>query len=108
MEPVIVLLLKSQVYQHIVNMPLYEHYCTECDTITENVCKIVDRKQFIPCPECGGSAERIISSHIERVEPTWLPAANVTCFGDSIDSPRPEDRNAFKRECKKQGVDLIS
>jgi len=86
-------------------MPLYEHYCAECDTITEEVCKISDRKQFVICKTCGGSAERIISAAIQRVEPTWLDDAKRSLHHQDMDSVR--DRNDLTRYLKKEGIEQI-
>lgn len=84
-------------------MPLYEHYCTECDGISEDVCRIDDRKQFIKCRHCGGSAERVISASIQRVEPTWLDSA----VSNLADEARGEirDRNDFNRYLKREGLE---
>lgn len=85
--------------------PLYEHYCQECDQITENICHIEDRKQFIECLHCGGSAERIISSAIQRVEPTWLDSAKRSLHSDIRHTIR--DRNDLQRHMKKEGIEQI-
>ena len=83
-------------------MPLYEHYCQGCDQITEEFCKIDDRKQFVVCKHCGGSAERIISATIQRVEPSWLESAKANLHGDNKHTIR--DRNDFERYLKKEGI----
>lgn len=83
-------------------MPLYDHYCQECDQITEEVCKIADRKQFVVCKHCGGSAERIISAAIQRVEPLWLESAKANLHGDNVHQIK--DRNDFDRYLKKEGI----
>jgi putative FmdB family regulatory protein len=83
-------------------MPLYEHYCQHCDTITEDMCRIDDRKQYIPCSKCGGSAERIISAAIQRVEPTWLESAKGQLHADSRDKIR--DRNDLQRHMRKECI----
>lgn len=86
-------------------MPVYDHYCSNCDTITEVACKIRDRKQFAKCKSCGGSAERIITSNIQRVEPTWLDSA-VANLADEARS-QISDRNDFDRYCKREGIAQI-
>lgn len=68
-------------------MPVYDHYCSQCDSIVEHICKVAERKQFVPCPHCGGSAERIITSHIQRDEPVWLDSA--------VDNLADEARNVI-------------
>ena len=86
-------------------MPLYEHYCQSCETITEEVCKIDDRKQFVVCKKCQGSAERIISSNIQRVEPTWLDDAKRSLHSDSRHEIR--DRNDLHRHMRREGIEQI-
>ena len=86
-------------------MPTYDHYCPECDTITEELCRIADRKQFIVCKQCGGSAERIISAAIQRVEPTWLESAKQQLHSDSRDQIR--DRHDLKRYMKREGIEQV-
>lgn len=85
-------------------MPLYDHYCHECDQITEHSCTIADRKQFVPCP-CGGSAERIISASIQRVEPSWLDDAKMGLH--SQDRHKLTDRNSFNAYLKREGIAQI-
>jgi len=84
---------------------LYEHYCAQCDGITEEVCSMDERKQFIMCDHCGGSAERIISSQIERVEPTWLDDAKRQLQPDS--RGYINDRNDLNAHMKKEGIEQI-
>ena len=86
-------------------MPLYEHFCNNCNHITEEFCKIDDRKQFIVCENCQGSAERIISAQIQRVEPTWLDEAKRQLQPDSRDAIR--DRNDLKKHMQKEGIAQI-
>lgn len=86
-------------------MPLYSHFCPDCQQITEHVCKIADRKQFVLCDHCGGSAERVICAAIQRVEPTWLEEAKLGLH--SQDRHQVYDRNSLDRYCKANGVDQI-
>ena len=86
-------------------MPLYEHYCAECNQITEHVCKIDDRKQFVPCEHCGGSAERIVGSAIQRVEPTWLDSAKYGLHEQ--DRHMITDRNSLNSYLKREGLEQI-
>lgn len=83
---------------------IYEHYCQACDSITEDICKVDDRKQFIACKKCGGSAERIISRRggIQRDEPTWLASATENLCPDG--AHRPESRTEFNRYLKDKGI----
>jgi len=83
-------------------MPLYEHYCTECDTVIEHTCKIADRKQFVPCTKCGGNAERIVSAAIQRNEPTWLDDAKMGLH--SQDRHQITDRNSLNRYMQREGI----
>lgn len=86
-------------------MPTYDHYCHGCNQTTEHICRIADRKQFIPCRYCGGSAERIISAQILRVEPTWLDDAKRQLQPDSRDQIR--DRNDLHRHLKREGIEQV-
>jgi putative FmdB family regulatory protein len=86
-------------------MPLYEHYCQWCNEITEVFCRIDDRKQFVICNECGGSAERIISSAILRVEPTWLESAKQGIHSQDRDKIR--DRNDLHNYMRNEGIDQV-
>ena len=85
-------------------MPMYEHYCQECDQVTEHFCRIDDRKQFVICP-CGGSAERVITASIQRVEPTWLDDAKMGLH--SQDRHKLTDRNSFNAYLKREGIAQI-
>jgi putative FmdB family regulatory protein len=76
-------------------MPVYDHYCHGCDSITEHICKIKDRKQFVPCKECGGSAERIITAKIQRDEPLWLDSAVSNLADDA--APQIKSRTEFNK-----------
>jgi len=42
-------------------MPLYDFECENCNKITEEMFLIAERPSYIPCPDCGGKAIRIIS-----------------------------------------------
>lgn len=88
-------------------MPVYEHHCPGCDTITEETCKIADRKQFVVCRECGGSAERIISGSqgIQRDEPTWLNSA-VDNLADEA-KVQIRDRSDFNRYLNDHGINHV-
>lgn len=86
-------------------MPLYEHYCQHCDRITEVICSMDERRQFVVCEHCGGSAERIISSQIARVEPTWLESAKLSLHSDARAQIR--DRNDLHRHMRKEGIEQI-
>jgi putative FmdB family regulatory protein len=86
-------------------MPLYDHYCSQCDTITEEICHINERKQFIPCKNCGASAERIITAKIQRVEPTWLNDAKRSLNPEARASIK--DRNDLASYCRKEGIEHI-
>jgi len=43
-------------------MPRYDYQCRECGYIFEEDFSIEKRLQFVQCGNCGGVAERIISS----------------------------------------------
>ena len=85
--------------------PTYDHYCETCDNLSEVVCKIADRKQFVKCPECGGSAERIISAKIQRVEPLWLESAKQGLQPDARAGIR--DRHDLNRHMKQEGIQQV-
>jgi len=40
-------------------MPIYEFRCTDCDTLSEKICRTT--LAVIECPDCQGKAERIVS-----------------------------------------------
>ncbi len=83
-------------------MPLYDHYCPECGKTTEHVCKIDERKQFVPCSHCGGSAERVCGAAIKRVEPVWLESSLQGLH--SQDRHLITDRNSFDKYLKREGI----
>lgn len=45
-------------------MPLYDFQCTECETVFEVSCKIADKANPRPCPNCGSfkTESRIFSA----------------------------------------------
>jgi len=88
-------------------MPVYDHLCSDddCNEIFEVYCPIADRKQFAMCPKCGSPAERIISSRVERQEPTWLDDAKRQMHPDARASIR--DRNDLQRHMRREGIDQI-
>lgn len=86
-------------------MILYEHLCIDCNKITDNICTIAERKQEIVCQHCGGLARRIISSHIERQEPTWLPDAINHAVPHGGDVRRPADRNEFNQFLRENRIE---
>jgi putative FmdB family regulatory protein len=83
-------------------MPIYDHLCNHCGAITESVCRIEDRKDFIVCKYCGSGAKRVISSTIQRVEPTWLESAKQSLHSDIRHTIR--DRNDLQRHMQKEGI----
>ena len=85
-------------------MPLYEHHCPDCGEITEVVCAIDERKQFIPC-QCGGSAERVIGAAIQRVEPTWLESAKDGLHAQ--DRHLITDRNSLRQYMRREGIEQV-
>jgi putative FmdB family regulatory protein len=87
-------------------MPTYEHYCTQCDTITEATSSIADRKQFIPCRGCGSSAERIISCpSIQCDSGTDVKWLNSACQNLQKDGERPiQSRGEYKRYLTTHGI----
>lgn len=46
-------------------MPLYEYYCGKCDK-TYELLQSVNASKIIECEECGGSANKIMSSFSAR------------------------------------------
>jgi len=86
-------------------MPTYDHFCQACETTTEEFCSIADRKQFVVCKQCGGSAERIISSQVQRVEPTWLESAKRSFRPE--DRTQINDRNDLHRYMRREGIEQI-
>lgn len=88
-------------------MPTYEHYCQSCDHITEHVCKIAERKQFVLCEECGGSAERIISAKgsVRGDDmPPWMRAPELLgCLQNSAERPI-QTRSEYNRLIKERNI----
>jgi putative FmdB family regulatory protein len=76
-------------------MPVYSHWCQSCQKETENICSIKDRKQFVVCDHCGGSAERIITAKIQRDEPLWLDSAVSNLADDA--APQIKSRTEFNK-----------
>jgi len=85
-------------------MPLYEHFCGCCNETFAVIRKIDDRKQFEICPECGASAERIISANIQRDEPPWLSSATANLLPKGTDVRPITDRVAYKRYLRDNGI----
>ena len=83
-------------------MPMYSFYCQWCNKTSEEMFHIKDRKQFIICPNCGGEAQRIISSAIQRVEPTWLDSAKRQLHEQ--DRHKIKDRNDLDKYMKREGI----
>lgn len=83
-------------------MPIYDHHCHSCGHTTEHFCKIDERKQFIECSHCGGSAERVVSAAIQRVEPLWLESSLQGLH--SQDRHLVTDRNSFNAYLKREGI----
>lgn len=87
-------------------MPTYEHYCQSCDSVTEDVCMVADRKQFVVCKSCGGSAERIMSTPAIRCDSgTDVPWLASACKTLQKDGEQPiESRSQYKRYLKDKGI----
>jgi len=47
-----------------INMPFYDFECENCNKVTEEMFSIAKRPSYIPCPNCGGKAIRIISRRV--------------------------------------------
>ena len=43
-------------------MPLYEYYCERCDGIYEAIRPMREASLPVPCPQCSGDGQRIMSS----------------------------------------------
>ena len=86
-------------------MPLYGFNCWRCGHETEASFKIIERPDQIYCEICGEAATRVISSRIERTEPTWLDDAKRQLHEDSRDQIR--DRNDLYRYMKREGINQI-
>ena len=43
-------------------MALYEYHCPDCGTLTEKRMPMSDVLQFIPCPNCGKSAKKVMGN----------------------------------------------
>lgn len=93
-------------------MPTYENFCPECDTVTEQFCSVADRKQFIPCPKCGGSAERIISAKgsIRGDDmPAWMRSQETLgCLQSGGDKHKITTRGEYNRYLKTHNIAEVS
>ncbi|MCP4493243.1 MAG: zinc ribbon domain-containing protein [Gammaproteobacteria bacterium] len=87
-------------------MPTYGFQCTECQEETEKALRIAERNTRQFCG-CGGELTRIVTCHIERVEPVWLDAAVNHAVPHGSDVRRPEDRNEFNRFLKENQIDHV-
>ena len=43
-------------------MPIYEYRCTKCDKVFEEWHRHIDDDLSHPCPDCQGTAERLVSN----------------------------------------------
>jgi putative FmdB family regulatory protein len=43
-------------------MPIYEYACEHCETVTEKLESITSENKEIECPNCGETAQRIMSA----------------------------------------------
>ena len=87
-------------------MPVYEHYCSECDKITEVFCRVDERKQFVECEHCGGSAERIISASAVRGDdmPEWMRHHELLgCLQNSAER-KVKTRSEYNALIKKRNI----
>jgi putative FmdB family regulatory protein len=85
-------------------MPVYDFSCHECNATFERVDKIADRKQFTPCPECSGMAERIITAKVQRDEPTWLASSVEVLLPKGKDVRPITNRGEFNRYLKENNI----
>lgn len=87
--------------------PLYEYQCQECNKIHERTFRIVDFPENIPCVECGGRANKIISLGAIQTDGDvkWLPSAVKVL---QPDHERPiATRGEYKRYLKDKGIQPI-
>jgi len=92
-------------------MPTYEHFCPQCETITEDFCPVADRKQFIPCAQCGASAERIISASSVRGDemPAWMRhPETLGCLQNAGAKNKITTRGEYNRYLKQNNIAEIS
>jgi len=89
-------------------MPIYEYRCQECQQSFEEWQKDFTERQ-VPCPVCGGKAERLISSTSFVLKGGgWFsdlyskPAGSATEASAAKDTspPKPEAKPETKSEAK--------
>lgn len=85
-------------------MPLYSYFCADCHCETEEVFRIEDRRQFVPCRMCGREAKRLVGAKIERCEPTWLASAVQNLQPEGNDVRPIADRNDYKRYLRDKNI----
>jgi len=88
-------------------MPAYDYKCGKCGHEQEEYHSVTDRNCRVVCNSCVRVTTRIISSHIERTKPTWLPDAVQHAVPQGSDVRRPTDRNEFNKYLKNNQVDMI-
>jgi putative FmdB family regulatory protein len=85
-------------------MPAYEYQCIKCKRIIEHVCKISEKPEFLVCPVCTGTAERIVSDVvIQDDHPLWIDNNLKASIQDDSDKPI-ETRSDLDAFCKKRGI----
>ncbi len=82
-------------------MILYEFECG-CGHIQEEVLSIDRRNDFVRCDACGAQTTRLICSHIERVEPTYLDEMKHQLH--PRDRGRVTDRHSWNKVLKEKGL----
>jgi putative FmdB family regulatory protein len=89
-------------------MPLYDYQCKECDAEFELFTTLNRWNDTIPCAECGGVCERILTlghGGIALDTPSWLDDS-VRAMVQDLDDPsvKPiETRQELNRYLKQNG-----
>ena len=89
-------------------MPLYDYKCSECGGEFEFYIKLSQYNKNMPCAECGGVCERILTlghGGIAVDTPAWLDNS-VRAMVQDLDDPsvRPiETRQELNRYLKQNG-----
>lgn len=84
-------------------MPLYEYECTECKHNFDRFFPLSEWDNKPLCPECGKESKKVLTSNIQRDEPTWLDDTVRGVLQDPSEKPIT-NRTEYKRHLKDNGI----
>jgi len=85
-------------------MPLYQYQCPNCDEQFDHFLKLENYKYPVSCPTCGRTGKKVLTAKIQRDEPVWLDDEVRGCLQDTEAEPPIENRSAYKRYLKDNGI----